>query len=146
MAEDGLVPIGRVAAWFGMRVSALRYYEDEGLLTTHRLNGRRHFDQDDLRRLALVRTYVEGGLLSLDAVRRLVDPAPRPGARLLAEQTVPELEAHADRSAAALRLLRHHIHHEHADQLTCPRCARELRERVERLTGGTGAPPCRRST
>jgi DNA-binding transcriptional MerR regulator len=135
MAEDGLVSIGRVAEWVDMRVSALRYYEDEGLLTTHRLNGRRHFDPADLRRLVLVRTYVEGGMLSLEDVRRLVDPAPPPDVRMLAEGRVPALEAHVDDTSAALRFLSHHIHHEYADQLSCPRCARELRERVTRLTG-----------
>ncbi|MEU5694072.1 MerR family transcriptional regulator [Actinosynnema sp. NPDC020468] len=135
MADDVLIPIGRVAKWFGMRVSALRYYEEEGLLTTQRRNGRRHFNHADLRRLMLVRTYVEGAMLSLDEVRGLLAADSSPGRRSLVEERVPRLEAHIDSTCAALRFLRHHTDHEHRDQLTCPRCERELRDRVARLAG-----------
>ncbi|MBB5897783.1 MerR family transcriptional regulator [Kutzneria kofuensis] len=131
MTEE-LVPIGQVAEWFQMRVSALRYYEDEGLLTTQRRNGRRHFTPADLRRLTLVRTYIEGAMLSLDDVRALVAAAP--AARRLAEQRLTELRAHVDSTCAALRLLRHHIDHSEPDQLSCPECDRELRLRVSTLT------------
>lgn len=134
MAEDDLVPIGRVAEWFGMRVPALRYYEDEGLLTTRRRNGRRHFDRDDLRRLALVRTYVEGGVLSLDEVRELTSAEPSTSARALAARHLPALEEHSSSASSALRLLRHHVEHDQPDQLSCPRCAEELRERLVRFT------------
>ncbi|MFJ6674705.1 MerR family transcriptional regulator [Actinosynnema sp. NPDC091369] len=134
MPEDHLAPIGRVARWFGMRVPALRFYEEQGLITTRRRNGRRHFDEQDLRRLALVRTYVEGGKLSHDEVRTLLSSDPRSGARTLAEQHIPVLEAHLGSASSALRLLRHHVDHDHPDQLTCPRCAQELRERLDRYT------------
>ncbi|MEV8441662.1 MerR family transcriptional regulator [Actinosynnema sp. NPDC051121] len=134
MAEDDLVPIGRVAQWFGMRVPALRFYEDEGLITTRRRNGRRHFDERDLRRLALVRTYVDGGKFSLDAIGTLISPDPRSGARTPAEQHLPLLAEHVGSASSALRLLRHHVDHDHPDQLTCPRCDRELRERLDRYT------------
>jgi len=132
MADD-LVPIGQVAEWFRMRVSALRYYEDEGLLTTQRRNGRRHFDAADLRRLTLVRTYIDGAMLSLDDVRALV--AATPAARRLAEQRLTQLRAHVDSTCAALRLLRHHIEHTEPDQLSCPDCDRELRLLVAALKG-----------
>jgi DNA-binding transcriptional MerR regulator len=132
MADD-LVPIGQVAEWFRMRVSALRYYEDEGLLTTQRRNGRRHFTAADLRRLTLVRTYIDGAMLSLDDVRALV--AATPAARRLAEQRLAQLREHVDSTCAALRLLRHHIEHTEPDQLSCPDCDRELRQLVDALKG-----------
>ncbi|SDH33021.1 DNA-binding transcriptional regulator, MerR family [Lentzea fradiae] len=138
MAENDLMPIGRVAQWFGMRVPALRFYEEQGLLTTRRRNGRRHFDRNDLLRLALVRTYVEGGMLSLDEVKELVATEPTTDARLLAERHVSVLREHASSAAAALRLLRHHIDHDLPDQLSCPRCAEELRDRLARFTRRRG--------
>lgn len=126
MADD-LVPIGQVAKWFQMRVSALRYYEEEGLLTTRRRNGVRHFDEMDLRRLALVRIYVEGAMLSLDDVRKLIAADSGGTARRLAEDRLAVFREHMDSTCAALRLLRHHIDHNEPRQLSCPDCERELR-------------------
>ena len=53
---DGLLTIGQVAERSGIAVSALRYYEAQGLVTASRTaGGARRFPRSVLRRLAFVR-------------------------------------------------------------------------------------------
>ena len=59
---EGLT-IGAVARRAGLRPSALRYYEDEGLLPAPaRVNGRRRYDTDVFDRLAVIRLAQAAGL------------------------------------------------------------------------------------
>ena len=47
--------ISQVARHFGVRASALRYYEDVGILPPAlRIGGQRRYDRSDLRRLAVI--------------------------------------------------------------------------------------------
>ena len=60
---DGLLTIGQVAERSGMAVSALRYYEAQGLVTATRTpGGARRFPRSVLRRLAFVRAAQNVGL------------------------------------------------------------------------------------
>lgn len=53
-ANDGL-PIGALAKRTGLAVSAIRYYEEQGLLTsTRNAGGQRRFLRSDIRRLSFV--------------------------------------------------------------------------------------------
>lgn len=55
--------IGRVAARAGVATSALRFYEDEGLISSIRNEGgHRRFDPSVLRRVAFIRTAQHVGL------------------------------------------------------------------------------------
>lgn len=55
--------IGEVAERSGLAHSALRYYEDRGLVTSHRTGGnQRRYDRDVLRRLAFIRVAQRVGL------------------------------------------------------------------------------------
>jgi MerR family transcriptional regulator, redox-sensitive transcriptional activator SoxR len=57
------LPIGEVAARSGVAASALRFYEDEGLLRSERsAGGQRRFARDTLRRLAFIRAAQRVGL------------------------------------------------------------------------------------
>lgn len=48
--------IGQIADRTGMAVSAIRYYEDEGLIQPYRTaSGQRRFDRFDLRKLSFIR-------------------------------------------------------------------------------------------
>jgi MerR family transcriptional regulator, redox-sensitive transcriptional activator SoxR len=61
--------IGQVADRTGVAVSALRYYEQEGLIRSERTaGGQRRFPRDVLRRVAFVKIAQQVGL-SLDEVR-----------------------------------------------------------------------------
>ena len=62
MFEDDL-PIGTVAARAGVNVSALRFYEDRGLIRSHRSAGsRRRYHRSVLRRLAFIQVAQRVGL------------------------------------------------------------------------------------
>jgi MerR family transcriptional regulator, redox-sensitive transcriptional activator SoxR len=56
------LPISKVAKQFGLRASALRYYEQIGVLpATYRRGGQRLYDESALRRLAIVQRARELG-------------------------------------------------------------------------------------
>ena len=66
---DELIDIGQLAARSGLAASALRFYESEGLIESHRAPGkRRRFPRSALRRLAFVRAAQAVGL-SLDEIK-----------------------------------------------------------------------------
>jgi MerR family redox-sensitive transcriptional activator SoxR len=63
MEAAGLVPIGEVARRAGLQPSAIRYYEQVGLLPVpERRNGRRRYEPAVLDRLALIRVGQAAGL------------------------------------------------------------------------------------
>ncbi len=69
--------ITQVAERSGFAASALRYYEDEGLVAADRTpGGRRRYDRDVLRRLAFISAAKHVGL-SLDEIRAALDRLPR---------------------------------------------------------------------
>jgi MerR family redox-sensitive transcriptional activator SoxR len=55
MLEDRVITIGQLAARTGIAVSALRYYEDQGLLIAQRSKGnQRRFLRSDIRRVSFI--------------------------------------------------------------------------------------------
>jgi MerR family redox-sensitive transcriptional activator SoxR len=66
---DDLLTIGETAARSGLATSALRFYEDRGLITSTRNAGnQRRYRRDILRRLAFIQAAQRVGL-SLDDIR-----------------------------------------------------------------------------
>jgi MerR family redox-sensitive transcriptional activator SoxR len=71
-----LLAIGEVATRSGMAPSALRYYEDQGLITSSRTpGGARRYSRTVLRRLALIRAGRNVGV-SLPEIRSALDSLP----------------------------------------------------------------------
>jgi MerR family redox-sensitive transcriptional activator SoxR len=71
-----LMAIGEVAGRSGMAPSALRYYEEQGLITATRTpGGARRYPRSVLRRLALIRAGRNVGL-SLPEIRSALDSLP----------------------------------------------------------------------
>ncbi len=63
--------ISEVARQVGLRTSAIRYYEEIGILErTRRVSGQRRYDETVLYRLAVVRRAQEAGF-TLDEIRQL---------------------------------------------------------------------------
>lgn len=61
--EEGWLSIGRVAERSGLRVSAVRYYADRGLIASERSEGgSRRFPRAVLRRLAVIQAAQRVGL------------------------------------------------------------------------------------
>jgi len=55
MPEDRFITIGRLAERTGVAVSAIRFYEDKGLLTALRTSGnQRRFLRSDIRRVSFI--------------------------------------------------------------------------------------------
>ena len=55
MDKDELVPIGVISSRTGLAVSAIRFYEDRGLVTPDRTSGnQRRFRRSDIRRLSFI--------------------------------------------------------------------------------------------
>ena len=60
---DEELPIGAVAARAGVNVSALRFYEERGLISSRRSEGgQRRYDRSVLRRLAFIQVAQRVGL------------------------------------------------------------------------------------
>lgn len=93
----------------GLRKSAIRYYEEIGLLPEpERVSGQRVYDQSVLRRLALIDVSQRAGL-SLDEIRELVVAGSAPVSEQLqdiATKKLPEVEALIARAEAMRDWLR----------------------------------------
>jgi MerR family transcriptional regulator, redox-sensitive transcriptional activator SoxR len=104
MAE-AMLSIGEVAAEAGVSVSAIRFYERNGLLPeAERAGGKRRFGPDTVRRLGVIDIAKQAGF-SLDEVRALLDSIDQ-GApaheelQALATRKLPEMDALIERAQA----------------------------------------------
>jgi MerR family redox-sensitive transcriptional activator SoxR len=79
MSVDEELPIGVVAARAGVSVSALRFYEDRGLITSHRSEGgQRRYNRSVLRRVAFIQAAQRVGL-TLEEIGRALATLPDDG-------------------------------------------------------------------
>jgi MerR family transcriptional regulator, redox-sensitive transcriptional activator SoxR len=131
--------IGALASLTGKRLSAIRYYEQIGLLPQPvRVSGKRMYDQAAARTLAVIETGQRAGL-TLDEIRLLVsaspgDPAAIEKLREVADRKLPEVIAQIQRS----ELVRDWL--EYAARCECPNlddCP---------LFDDPGLPPVKRSS
>ncbi|RNL65031.1 redox-sensitive transcriptional activator SoxR [Nocardioides marmoriginsengisoli] len=77
MDRHDVLAVSEVARRSGFAASALRYYEDQGLIEAHRsAGGQRRYERSVLRRLAFIRAAVNIGL-SLQEIREELDTLPR---------------------------------------------------------------------
>jgi DNA-binding transcriptional MerR regulator len=59
------VRIGELAVRTGVSRRSLRYYEDQGLLVSARSpSGQRHYDEEHVRRVLLIRSFLAAGMSS----------------------------------------------------------------------------------
>lgn len=100
---DEELSIGEVATRTGLAVSALRYYEAEGLIRAERTSGnQRRFPRDTLRRVGFVRAAQRVGL-SLEEIRDAMATLPssrtptRGDWRELSERWRPRIDAQIER-------------------------------------------------
>jgi len=129
----GNLSIGEIAARAGIATSAIRYYEDAGVLPQpERANGRRRYAPDVLTRLAVVRMAQEAGFTVAEIATLLngFDPDTTAAARwrALAERKITEIDAQIARAQVMRRVLDQSLR---CDCLTLDQCA------------GIGWDPCR---
>lgn len=73
MTDPGLMPIGAVARATGTTVSAVRYYDEIGVVRAiSRVGGKRRFDREAVGRVNFIRLAQEAGF-SLDEIRLMLD-------------------------------------------------------------------------
>jgi DNA-binding transcriptional MerR regulator len=102
--------IGQVAARAGLNTSHIRYYEEVGVLPAPaRVSGQRRYDDDVLRRLAIIDIAQRAGL-TLEEIRDLTGPQPEGDdvstrIRALAERKLPDIDALIERAQAVRRWL-----------------------------------------
>ncbi len=102
---DATLTIGEVAEQANLNVSAIRFYERNGLLPeAERVSGQRRFGADTVQRLGIIDVAKQAGF-SLDEIGVLLDSIDR-GApaheqlQALAARKLPEIEALIERAQA----------------------------------------------
>ncbi|GAU70184.1 putative MerR family transcriptional regulator [Streptomyces sp. NBRC 110611] len=89
-----LTSIRQVADHFGLPLSTLHYWERRGLVTPHRRFGQRHYDADQIYRIALIRLWRTTGQMSLDEIAAVLSGrADTPGWRDTVTARIAALEA-----------------------------------------------------
>ncbi len=102
-----MLSIGEVAKETGLRPSALRYYEEVGLISSAaRVSGRRHYEVSVLDRLRVIACAQEAGF-TIAEMRQLLagDDQPPMRWRALAERKLREVDAIIEKAQATRRLL-----------------------------------------
>jgi MerR family transcriptional regulator, copper efflux regulator len=110
-APSELVPIDEVARRLGLQASAIRYYEQRGLLEPlSRHSGRRWYGPAEIRRLAIIQYWQESGLMSLDEIGDiLAGPAATRRWSQVVEARIETLRVQIERMESAREFLEHII-------------------------------------
>jgi MerR family transcriptional regulator, copper efflux regulator len=111
-----LVPIDQVARQLGLRASAIRYYEERGLIEpSSRHAGRRWYGPAEIRRLAIIQYWQQSGLMSLEEIGEiLAGPTTSGHWRQVVEGRIEVLRAQVEQMEAARQFLEHILtfHHD----------------------------------
>jgi len=116
-----LLTIGELAGRTGVTTSALRYYEELGLLPAPaRISGQRRYPESAARLVGAILLYSDAGF-TLAEQKSLM--APRDGAagwRQLAQRKLAELDKQITRAQAAREAIEHGLRCPHQDITQCP--------------------------
>ncbi|HEX4087940.1 MAG TPA: MerR family transcriptional regulator [Trebonia sp.] len=102
-----------MARRLGLRASAIRYYEERGLVRpSARRAGRRWYSADDIRRLAIIGYRQRAGQMSLDEIGEiLAGPAATRGWAQIVQDRIEALRRQAEQANAAREQLEHVLSH-----------------------------------
>jgi DNA-binding transcriptional MerR regulator len=104
-----LIPIGEAAARLGLTPSALRYYDERGLVRPReRRAGQRMYGSEELRRLAFIKIFHQLGV-PLDTAAAVLD-APSPQWRDVVREQISELDQVIAQAQGAQLFLTHALH------------------------------------
>lgn len=111
--DTELVPIDEVARRLGLRASAIRYYEERGLLQpVSRHSGRRWYGAAEIRRLAIIQYWQRSGQMSLDEIRDiLAGPTATRSWSQIVQERIHALRVQAEQLNAAGDYLEHVLSH-----------------------------------
>jgi MerR family redox-sensitive transcriptional activator SoxR len=110
----GLLTIGELARRAGVTASALRYYEEVGLLPAPtRMSGQRRYPESAARIVAAIRLYSDAGFTLAEQKALMASRDGTSDWRDLAQRKLAELDEQIARAQAAREAIRH--------GLRCPR-------------------------
>ena len=120
-APGALLAIGELARRTGVATSALRYYEELGLLPPPaRISGQRRYPESAARLVAAILVYSDAGF-TLAEQKALITPRDgTPGWRQLARRKLAELDEQIARAQAAREAVSHGLRCPHEDLDHCP--------------------------
>ncbi|MEV0401161.1 MerR family DNA-binding transcriptional regulator [Actinoallomurus sp. NPDC050550] len=117
----GLLTIGELARRTGVATSALRYYEELGLLPTPaRVSGQRRYPESAARVVGTILLYSDAGFTLAEQKALMASRADTPGWRALAQRKLTELDEQIARAQAAREAIRHGLRCPHEDVTQCP--------------------------
>lgn len=118
---DGLLTIGELARRAGVTTSALRYYEELGLLPAPaRVSGQRRYPESAARTVATILLYSDAGFTLAEQKALMAAHGDTPGWRRLAESKLAELDERIARAQAAREAISHGLRCPHEDITRCP--------------------------
>ena len=123
-----LLTIGELARRAGVTASALRYYEELGLLPAPaRISGQRRYPESAARVVGAILLYSEAGFTLAEQKALLADSAGGAGGagtqgdrRQLMRRKLAELDEQIARAQAAREAIRHGLRCAHEDITQCP--------------------------
>ncbi len=118
----GLLTIGELARRAGVTASALRYYEELGLLpAAARVSGQRRYPESAARLVAAILLYSDAGFTLAEQKALLTPRAGPPGdRRQLMRRKLAELDEQIARAQAAREAISHGLRCPHEDIAQCP--------------------------
>jgi MerR family transcriptional regulator, copper efflux regulator len=131
--QTALVPIDEVARRLGLRASAIRYYEERGLLEpVSRHSGRRWYGAAEIRRLAIILFWQESALMSLDEIGEiLAGSASTRDWTQIVEDRIEALRVQIERMETARDFLEHIVTKHDSAPDGCPHFEAHIWERHE---------------
>jgi DNA-binding transcriptional MerR regulator len=132
--SDRLLTIGELARRAGVAPSALRYWEDLGLLPAPaRISGQRRYPRSALERVGIILLLGEVGFTLAEQKAFMASRAVAPADwRRLARGKLAELEDQIAKAQTARQAIEHALRCPHDDILECPTFASVI---AARLTG-----------
>lgn len=130
-----MLPINEVAQSFGIRTSALRYYDEIGLLKPAlRRSGRRYYGAEELRQLGLIQLLQQTGTLSLKEIADILPTrTSRKCSRAVLEKRLAGVAQQIRSLQAAKGYLEYLLSCPRSDPFNgCPILAKELDQRLEK--------------
>jgi DNA-binding transcriptional MerR regulator len=129
--EPQLLTIGDLADQVGVATSALRYYEELGLLEPdERRSGRRYYRRSAVETVGSILFLRDVGFTLTEIVQLRSSSADRPARRALLASKLEELARKAVEISVALEALNHGLDCPAPDILTCPNFIAGVHERL----------------
>jgi DNA-binding transcriptional MerR regulator len=116
-----LFSIGELARRTGVTTSALRYYEEVGLLPAPtRISGQRRYPESAARLVGMILLYSDAGFTLAEQKTLIAQRARTPAWKQLAQRKLTELDEQIAKAQAAREAISHGLHCPHEDITQCP--------------------------